>query len=180
MVDARIGKTRAALAKAMLELIAEHDFSTITVADIAAKADVGYATFFRHYREKQDLLFDAADQLIDELLPTMLPALRDEDTLSASVALCRFIEGRKAICRALFAGGAEPQVRRILTERSMARATTTGLPDPPGLPFGLAITHSVRATLGILAWWFDEAPEMGCEDVGAIIDRLVMAPVRRG
>ncbi|WP_146151071.1 TetR/AcrR family transcriptional regulator [Allosphingosinicella deserti] len=180
MVDARIGKTRAALAAAMLELIAERDFSAITVADIVAKADVGYATFFRHYQDKEGLLFDAADRLIDELLPTMLPALRDEDTRSASIALCRFINDRKAICRALFAGGAEPQVRRILTERSMARAETTGLPDPPGLPFRLAITHSVRATLGILAWWFDEAPDMDCEEVGAIIDRLVIAPVRKG
>jgi AcrR family transcriptional regulator len=179
VVDARIGKTRAALAAAMLELIAERDFSAITVADIVAKADVGYATFFRHYREKEDLLFDAADRLIDELLPTILPALRDEDTLSASIALCRFIHTRKAICRALFAGGAEPQVRRILTDRSIARSETTGLPDPPGLPFRLAITHSVRATLGILAWWFDEAPEMECDAVGAIIDRLVMAPVRK-
>lgn len=180
MVDARIGKTRAALATAMLDLVAERDFSSITVADIVARADIGYATFFRHYRDKEELLFDAADRLIDELLPTMLPAPRAEDTRSAAIALCRFIEERRPICRALFAGGAEPQVRRILTERSIARGETTGLPDPPGLPPRLAHIHAVRATLGILAWWFDEAPHMGCDEVGAIIDRLVIAPVRKG
>ena len=179
MVDARIEKTRAALAAAILELLEKRDFASITIGEIVERAAVGYATFFRHYKDKEELLSDAAERLIDDVLPNMLPALRDEDTLSASIALCRFVDERRAVCRALFAGGAEPHVRRLLTERAIARGESTGLPDPPGLPPRLATVHSVRATMGLLAWWLDEEAELSAEEMAVIIDRLAIAPVRQ-
>jgi AcrR family transcriptional regulator len=177
MADARIVKTRAALAQAMLALAAEKDFADVTIGEIARRAGIGYATFFRHYRDKEMLLAAVADRLMDELLAMMAPALLQEDTRTASVALCRFVDARRPICRALLAGGAEANVRRHLVERAVALAKDLALPQTGQLPADLLIVHAVGATLGLLAWWLEHE---GLDPVamGAAIDRLVMAPVR--
>jgi len=64
--DARVVRTRDALRVAMTELASELPLDSITVRAIAARADVGYATFFRHYPDKEALLADVADKLIRE------------------------------------------------------------------------------------------------------------------
>jgi AcrR family transcriptional regulator len=98
MPDARITKTRAALSEAVLALAGEKNFNDLTIAEIAERAGIGYATFFRHYPDKEALLADVADVLIDELIGQMMPALLAEDTLSASIELCRFVQKRHTIC----------------------------------------------------------------------------------
>lgn len=179
-MDPRIARTRAALAAAALELLEEVDFASVTVADIVARARVGYATFFRHYRDKEELLLDVAESLNRRLLPTIIPALRDEDTRGAALTLCHFVDSHRAACRALLSGSAEPQMRRLLIERSLEWAESTGLPDPLGLPPRLAVEHGVRSMIGLLGWWLEQEPDIGCEEMAAIIDRLVLAPVHKG
>ena len=66
--DARILRTRAALRQAMTALAGELPLEAITVRAIAARAGVGYATFFRHYADKDALLGDVADVLTRQFL----------------------------------------------------------------------------------------------------------------
>jgi AcrR family transcriptional regulator len=63
LLDARVVRTRQALRQAMTELAEDRPLEAITVRAIAARAGVGYATFFRHYADKEALLADVADLL---------------------------------------------------------------------------------------------------------------------
>ncbi|HLG89045.1 MAG TPA: TetR/AcrR family transcriptional regulator [Alphaproteobacteria bacterium] len=178
MTDPRVAKTRAALAQAVLELAAEKSFADITITEIAERAGVGYASFFRHYRDKDALLTDVADTMVDDLLAIIVPALRDEDTRSASIAICRYVESNRLITRALLAGGAETQVHRHIITRAIGdqqapRASRTEVPRE------MIVTHAVAASLGLLSWWLEHGPDISAETMGDAIDRLVMAPVRQ-
>lgn len=51
--DRRVRRTRAALGQALLDLAAERPFEALTVREIVDRADVGDATFFRHYASKE-------------------------------------------------------------------------------------------------------------------------------
>lgn len=179
-VDARVVRTRAALTGALLALTGERDFADLTIGEIAERAGVGYATFFRHFRSKEALLAEAADALLDELLEVMLPALLEDDTRAASITLCRFADARRSICRALLAGGAEANVRRDVVARAIARSAALDLPRPAGLPPELLISHGVTAAIGLLAWWLDNGEGLDAAAMGEVIDRLVMRPVRLG
>lgn len=74
--DARIRLRRAAI-----ELFAEHGFDQTTAAQIAARAGVTERTFFRHFRDKREVLFDGerifGTALSDEIarVPPGLPPL---------------------------------------------------------------------------------------------------------
>lgn len=176
--DARILKTRVALARAVLALSEEKDFGEVTIPEIAARAGIGYATFYRHYPDKEALLAAVADPLIDELLAMMLPSLLQDDTRAAAIALCRFVEERRSVCRAVLAGGAAANVRQRLIDRATARQWPGDTHGRNGAPRGLIIVHAVTATLGLLASWLTMENPLSADSMGALMNRLVLAPIQ--
>ena len=111
VLDARIVRTREALRQAMVDLAAESSLDTITVRAIAARAGIGYATFFRHYADKEALLADVADTLTVAFLAQVRPLLLQKDRRGAARSLCAFVEDHLPIHQALIAGGAGETVR---------------------------------------------------------------------
>lgn len=55
-VDLRVRRTEMMIQEALISLIAEKGFDTITVGDIAERAMINRATFYRHYEDKYALV----------------------------------------------------------------------------------------------------------------------------
>jgi AcrR family transcriptional regulator len=66
-VDRRIAKTQEALKKAIIELMSEKNFDSITIQDIADQANLSRGTIYLHYQDKYDLLDRLIDSHMDEL-----------------------------------------------------------------------------------------------------------------
>ncbi|WP_198597903.1 acyl-CoA-like ligand-binding transcription factor [Blastococcus atacamensis] len=66
--------TRAALARATLELAIEHGFAAVTVEQVAARAGVSYRTFFNYFSGKEEALLRP-----EEEHPAFGPRLRAQD-----------------------------------------------------------------------------------------------------
>ncbi len=62
-MDRRQRKTREAIFRAFTALLAEKDYSRITVEQIIDRADVGRATFYAHFETKDYLLKDLCQEL---------------------------------------------------------------------------------------------------------------------
>src|SRR5690348_9569714 len=69
-VDRRVRRSRRLLADALLLLVTEKPFGEITVQDIADRADMNRATFYLHFRSKEELLLSALTEQFDELVST--------------------------------------------------------------------------------------------------------------
>ncbi|MBO0753416.1 MAG: TetR/AcrR family transcriptional regulator [Bradyrhizobiaceae bacterium] len=179
MTDARITKTRAALAGAVIAFAGEKDFADVTISEIARRAGVGYATFFRHYPDKESLLADVADDLMEDLLPLMTPALLQDNTYGAALTLCRFVDARRELCRALLAGGTAAMLRQELVSRAIRRAEAVNVAHTEDVPRDLLLVHAVTATLGLLGWWLAHDGRLGVAAMAAVIDDLVIKPTRR-
>ncbi|ENQ3079250.1 TetR/AcrR family transcriptional regulator [Bacillus sp. WLY-B-L8] len=72
--DPRVKRTRQAIRDALISLIHEKGFDSITVQDIAEKATVNRATFYSHYHDKYDLL----DKSIAEMLTALADILKSK------------------------------------------------------------------------------------------------------
>ncbi|OHT19988.1 Bacterial regulatory protein, tetR family [Sphingomonas haloaromaticamans] len=175
-VDVRILKSRAALRDALIALAGEKPFVDLTVAEIARRASVGYATFFRHFPSKEALLADIAEALIRDMLGLMGPLMQQTETRAASLELARFVDARRPICHALLVGAGDT-LRREITVRAIQLAAENRVEIADGLPTELLSVHSVGATLNIIAWWLERGGEIGPEAMAAILDWLVFKPL---
>src|SRR5215470_12746901 len=65
--DARVRRTRDALGDALVALMQEKPFETITVQDVLDRAKVGRSTFYSHYSDKDDLLMSDAEEFFEAI-----------------------------------------------------------------------------------------------------------------
>jgi len=175
--DARIVRTREALREAMTELAAESPLEAITVRAIAARAAIGYATFFRHYPDKDALLADVADKLIREFLQRVAPLLQERDRAAAARSMCDFVLEHLSIYKALIAGGSGETVRAEMLRQTMATMSATRKRKADGPLDDLMLFHLVSATLNLLAWWLRNLESVEVATMAEVIERAVLSPV---
>ena len=67
-MDRRKRRTRKLLGEALLELVQEKPYEQITIQDITDRADLNRATYYLHYKSKEELLADSLEGYFDELV----------------------------------------------------------------------------------------------------------------
>jgi len=173
--DARAVKSSAALRTALLALIERKPLDQITVREIAAEANVHYATFFRHHATKEALLDSVAAEQIDRLVELTVPVLDSVDRPTAVLALCRYVDEHRLLWAALLTGGAAGAMRDELLRISRTIAEERA-PSDSWIPVDLAVNCTVSLIFETLAWWLAPAQEtVSIERVGKTLDRLISA-----
>jgi AcrR family transcriptional regulator len=168
-------RTRAALCNALLRLLEEKAFDQLTVREITQLAGVGYATFFRHYPDKEALLNDLAAEQIRELLQRTAPIFFTTDTRVTALALATYVDEHHKLWAALLTGGAAGIMREEFIRQAKAVAAGQKVPDT-WLPGELRVVYAVGGTIDILAWWLQQTSRLPKERIAEIVDRLVITP----
>jgi AcrR family transcriptional regulator len=177
--DARQVRSRKALTAAMLELLGEVPFDQLTIREITARAGTGYATFFRHYPDKEALLGDVASQEIASLLEMTVPFLDTSSSAASTKALCRHVAESRTLWSALLTGGAAGILRDEFIRQARLLPLARSQPNS-WLPADLAVVYATGATVDLLAWWLAQADPHSADEIAAILDRLIIAPVVGG
>ena len=136
-------RTRTAISAAALRLFAERGYAAVTVADVAAAADVGERTLFRYFADKEELLFGEDDAFRSALAgalqarPTGEPPV--ERVAAAAAAVLATLAGRRdelaerlAVIRASPALRARERAKHAGFEQLIAAALTARATDPRG------------------------------------------------
>jgi len=82
-------RTRFAIEDAALDLFAEQGYEETTVEQIAARAEVSKATFFRYFASKGDVIFGGPDDRHQGLQQAIVARPASEDALNAVRAAMR-------------------------------------------------------------------------------------------
>jgi AcrR family transcriptional regulator len=178
-LDARQARSRKALNLALCSLLGEKPFDRISIREISERAGTGYATFFRHFPGKDALLHDVAEGEIDALMRLIVPNLEADDSRSLSAAICTYVEGRRSVWAALLTGGASGIMREVYTARSLDLRETAN-PASTWLPVDLLMICLSGGVIDILTWWLGRSPQTPPHEVAAIIERLIVLPMRSG
>lgn len=172
----RLARTHAALQQALLLLLEERNFEQITVREITSRAGVGYATFFRRYTDKEELLHDLAAREIQNLLTMTLPIFHTADTPASTEALCAYVWKQQQLWRALLAGGAAATLKAEYLRQALLVAANR-LDANAWLPVDLAVRFSVTAIVEALSWWLRSEDPPGVKAMAAIVNRLALQPI---
>ncbi len=172
-------RSRAALCEGLLLSLLEKPFEEITAKDITAKAGVGYATFFRHYPDKEALLHHLSADEIKRLLGMTIPIFYAVDSLSSYQALCAYVWEHRRLWTGLLTGGASTILKEEYLRQALELVEEAANPKS-WLPGDLAVTFCVTSLLEILTWWLKQADPPSTRQMAEILNRLTVTPVMGG
>lgn len=174
--DRRVKRTQRLLAQALIALTLEKGYDAVTIRDITERADIGYATFFRHYPDKAALLNEVAEVVMSDLL-AMLPPSPDADPATVGTLLFGYIRAHSAICRVLLGRQGSPHLLARITaageERALAEHPS---PNESLIPPEIAAHHLVASTLALVQWWLDHDMPYPETTMGEIYRDLIIVP----
>jgi AcrR family transcriptional regulator len=188
--DPRVIRTRALLHKAIIELITERGYDPITIQDITDRATLNRATFYLHYRDKNDLLFNVFDELIEEILPAPSGVFDPEHPESVTPDTERIfdhIAEYAGFYHALLGESGAPFVVARFREyieglgMSWLQFLQREQPDKENVsaPFEIAANFIGSAYLGVIIWWLDNGMPYSSKYMADQLKRLTAQGVQR-
>src|SRR3984893_3956713 len=128
---------RERLETAALDLFVENGYEETTVAQIADRAGLNRATFFRHFADKREILFAGQDPLVGLFAAGIRDGAPDaplaeclQSALTAAGTLMPAEQRRKAAQRrTVAAANTEVQERGLLKQRTIIQAMTAALSE---------------------------------------------------
>lgn len=190
--DMRTARTLSALWGALLELMREKGFEAVSVQDIARRAKVNRATFYRYYEDKADLFRKGTVDLLDSMIERMrLPETRDPRSALELVPeyfarLFALIHDEREAFETLVGPGGHPEFRAIVADkiesfifdrRLKLWFSELELFDEPALAEAYACT--ISGTLTQLAlWWLGRPERMPPERVSSIYKTIIVGSMK--
>jgi AcrR family transcriptional regulator len=173
-IDRRKIRTRSALREALNALIQEKEYDAITVEEIAQRADVGRATFYKHFKDKEDLLLEQVSELAHdrvqllseipltgwdaEFNPPYLPLLFIFKNASENASLYRAVlhgEGAARVTarlRDIIFDALDAMMHSHDESGELTLSTT--------VPIDFLARYLAGALVGSITWWLDQPEEL--------------------
>lgn len=200
-VDRRIQRTRLALRSALLELIKEKGFEAVSVEEITERANLGRATFYLHFKDKEDLLLDefreiASNrvQILSEIPVSIWKSNKDSLELSDGRApvmplllVFEHAAQNAELYRILLRGDSSQriagQIREIIAESINAILQTRIQSEPPPAPMEVPVellaAYFSGALMGSLSWWLEQGTSPEPEEMARMFQHLFFPGMKK-
>ncbi len=183
--DLRVRRTQMVLREALIDLIEEKGFDAVTVGDIAERAMVYRATFYRHYQDKYALVTGVFEEAVNQMFREIGPLPENlEDLLSSwseldAKAMQAHIDSQLAAWSAFFehvtrharlyramlgkrgSSWFAVQMRDYFAEairrrvRTLSASGVRATDDPNAAPVEFVIVSLAHWLVGMLTWWIE-------------------------
>jgi AcrR family transcriptional regulator len=175
--DRRVKRTQNLLAKALIALTLEQGYDAITIRDITQRADVGYATFFRHYRDKDELLQDVLEVVLEELMHVFFASSYQGDPAVDGLLLFRYVQQHSEVIRVLLSSrGSSSLIQRIIEAVSQDVLSRHTLVEGGVVPTEIAAYHLITSSITLVQWWLEHDMPYTPERMGEIYQELIIRP----
>ncbi|MCY7892398.1 TetR/AcrR family transcriptional regulator [Bacillus vallismortis] len=167
-VDPRIRRTNQYLRDALIALLKEKDANSITIQEITEKADLTRGTFYLHYQDKQDFLFQSMTEVLDDLIRQVKPETPvepvsiDEDHPPLSfVKLFEYIHEHAEYFQVMLSDRGLPQFRSLMAEFVQKRIYEELLSSIKEsdkalqVPKEILISYITSAHIGVICSWLE-------------------------
>lgn len=177
-IDARVRRTRDALGDALVALMQEKPFDSITVQDVLDRANVGRSTFYSHFTDKDDLLMSDADEFFEAM--SMALSAHDDKTdrvFPVKEFFSHLIDAKEFVTALKNSGKLAENMQ--LAEGHFARGIEKRLKE---IPKGGAIPDDERparafalagAMLSLMQWWIDRGMKQSPEEMDKLFHKIV-------
>jgi AcrR family transcriptional regulator len=176
--DRRVQRTQGLLHQALVSLLAERPYDSITVSEILERAGVGRSTFYMHFRHKDELLIGGIRQILDSAY-TAASSARSKDILGFSLPLFEHIQRHRRAPH-VSAGAAgwavvHEHMRNVVAEMIAADVRALAQHGKAGMrvPADLLVQHVASTFILVLRWWLERGGALGAREVNDLFRALL-------
>jgi len=164
LLDLRVRRTYKFLWDALMLLMTEQDFESITVTDICERAMVHRTTFYKHYEDKNGLLFhglhdelNALIEAIDTAVDKSVEMEHPEDTKARLIAVFEHVRQHEGFYRLMLTGDGftnfSTLLRKSLAQRLEQHHRHEG--KQMSIPMALHAQLQAASLVSMIAWWLE-------------------------
>jgi len=186
--DRRIERTQQLLRGALFSLIQEKGFEALSVQDIIDRANVGRATFYTHFDNKQDLLVSGFDDLRASLKERQREAIArgasvEERVFAFSQEMFAHANEHREIFQAMVGKESGAAIQRLLHKllvdlvRDDVKAAVPRK-DGGSVPTEALVQFIGGGLFGLLMWWLDGKMRPSVEDINTTFRRLAIPALK--
>lgn len=178
-VDRRIARTQGAIKKAFLELMSEKSFDSMTIQEIADRANINRATVYLHYLDKFDLLDKIMEEHIDNM-SDFCESEADLDWIESTIHCMEYLESNYLFFSTMLASEGARYFRNRFLQHNIEEFKkdidiTTGKND--GQNEDIVAEFVANAYVGTVEWWIKNgmpySPREMAEKVGELLERNI-------
>ncbi|MDX9990529.1 MAG: TetR/AcrR family transcriptional regulator [Anaerolineales bacterium] len=200
-IDRRVLRTRAALRQALMELIREKGYEALTVEEITQRADLGRATFYLHYKDKDDLLLEEFSLLAQERVNALseipfsdwLPDGEDQpidennEPIQPFLMVFQHVSDNAELYRILLKSQSSNQIanriREILFQSINQFVQTKSERDPIPIrfkvPVDLLAAYFNGALVSSIDWWLENMQQVSVKEMTGMFQCMFFPGARK-
>lgn len=185
-LDRRVRRTRRRLRDALIQLISEQGYENIIIQEITDTADLSRATFYLHYKDKDELLASSLEEMFDELMESVKDLMLRRklelvDGDAPSLPAFKHVEEYADLYKSLLGEkGVSSVINRILEyiARIGAQQYRMLLSDVDDedlpVPIDVAARHLAGAMFSMVSWWIEQDMPYTPEEMAQYFHRLTV------
>ncbi len=179
--DPRTQRSKGALQRALIELTVEQGLAATTVEDLTARAGLGRTTFYLHYADKDALMLDCIDAIIDALQAEFALVAQDPLNLERGELLrltFAHVAKHAELYRFATHSDVAAKVNDLMAEKSLSFTQRllerTAQPSAPTMPTPLIAHHLTGSLLATIRWWLGSGQDLSADEVATLHIALIM------
>lgn len=179
-VDPRVRRTHRMLRDALVSLILEKDYASISIREITDRAEVAYITFFRHFESLDQLLMDVLDEGLAELLVHIETLAKHSGTSALEIEgrlIFEYIKQKADLFRILFKSQSVTRVRKRVVRNIAVIFQKSCMPlarTENQMAVAILSNHIATSLLALIEWWLDNRMMPAPAQMGKVYKSLII------
>lgn len=181
--DPRVIRTRRMLRDALIATILEKGYDATNIQDITDRAGLRRATFYLHYRDKEELLIEMMQEVVDDLMartdvtPDFMLSAAAQESSDARTFL--HVQGRADLYRAILSGRGAAQITRAVRDYMAAAIRAKCMAQQPQielpLPIDVLANYLAAVKLHMIIWWLENDMPYPPQQMAAMCSQLTLS-----
>lgn len=187
--DRRVQRTQQLLRGALFELIQEKGFEGLSVQEIIDRANVGRATFYAHFDNKEDLLLSGFEGLRAGLRERQHEGLSrgskiDERVLAFSYEMFAHANEYRNVFQAMAGRHSGAMIQHLLYKllvdlvRDDIKALLPHGGNVKSFPAEALVQFVAGGLFGLLKWWLDGKMRPSVEELNTLFRQLAIPAMK--
>ncbi|HKX27909.1 MAG TPA: TetR/AcrR family transcriptional regulator [Blastocatellia bacterium] len=174
--DRRIQRTREVLGDALIRLMHEKPFESITVQEVLDLAGVSRSTFYTHYRDKDDLFLSDADEFFKHMANLLTTRAEPSRRVAPVQEMFEHVGELGKLYDTMVASGVFQEVMELAHEhfaRGIEQRLAALAPDGENENRTAQSQALAGAMISMMRWWLNQSKRSSPAQMDEIFHRMV-------